>query len=245
MNTCLVLHVKRGYEDREQSIRDQFDALDLPFEWVLDYDRDDVNDEVLARYGYHGTLAPNVISCSLKHIRAWELIAASRADGAFVFEDDVLIDVARFKEITAAALREFTSAGHETGYISLGDGCALYVPWTVKKKGVLLYPAACVRAADSYWINHQTACFLIAWVREHGFSLPADHLLDQICAGAGIPIFWLAPTVASQGSHTGRFASTIQQADRGGIREMITWKIKVLRRKYLYPLLGKDLRKTG
>ena len=33
-----VIHVKKGYEDREESIKSQFTALNLDFEWVLDFD---------------------------------------------------------------------------------------------------------------------------------------------------------------------------------------------------------------
>ena len=32
---CYVLHVKKGYEDRERSIAAQFAELGQPFEWLL------------------------------------------------------------------------------------------------------------------------------------------------------------------------------------------------------------------
>lgn len=238
-----IIHVKKGYEDRERSILEQFSRLEMPYEWVLDYDIVDINQDVLDRYKYHGEkLGPAEISCSLKHIAAWERIAAGSSEGAFVFEDDVLIDIKRFKQLAAAAINEFQAGSRKVGYVSLGDGCAMYVPWTKIRKGQMLYPAEQVRATDSYWITRETAQMRLAWIAEHGFCLPADHLINKIDNELEIPILWLAPTVVTQGSHTGRFASQIQAWDRGELKEKIKWLVKKFRRKYLYPFLGVDLR---
>lgn len=243
---CYVIHVKKGYEERERSIVEQFAGLELAFEWVLDHDIPDLTPAVLGRYGYHGTkLRPAEISCSLKHIGAWERIAAADAPGAFVFEDDVLLDLRRFKPVVAAALAEFAAGADEAGYISLGDGCALYVPWTKLRRHHYLYPAEQVRATDSYYLTRVAARRLLEMIGREGFYLPADHLLNRLCHQLEIPILWLSPTVVSQGSHTGRFASQIQAWDRGEAKEKVKWLVKKFRRKYLYPLLGADPRKIS
>lgn len=243
---CYVIHVKKGYEERERSIVAQFAALGLAFDWVLDHDIPDLSPEVLARQGYRGgKLRPAEISCSLKHIAAWERIAAADSPGAFVFEDDVLLDLGRFQAVTAAALAEFAAGGGGAGYLSLGDGCALYVPWTKQRRGQYLYPAEQVRATDSYYLTRAAARLMLATVRREGFFLPADHLINRLCHQLAIPILWLAPTVVSQGSHTGRFASQIQSWDRGELKEKVKWLIKKCRRKYLYPLLGDDQRRIS
>lgn len=244
--SCYVVHVKKGYEERERSIVAQFAALEQPFEWVLDHDIPDLTPEALARYGYRGTkLRPAEISCSMKHIAAWERIAAGEEGGAFVFEDDVLLDLQKFEAVVAAALGKFLAAGGGAGYLSLGDGCALYVPWTRLRRGQYLYPAEQVRATDSYFLSRTAARMLLALIGREGFYLPADHLLNRLCHQLAIPILWLAPTVVSQGSHTGRFASQIQAWDKGELKEKLKWLIKKFRRKYLYPLLGEDPRKIS
>jgi glycosyl transferase family 25 len=120
----------------------------------------------------------------------------------------------------------------------------MFVPWTKLKKGKRLYRAEIVRATDSYWIDRQTARQRLDWIREKGFSLPADHLIDLIDTQLGLSILWTEPTVVTQGSHTGLFASSIQSKDKGGWLKKVEWSIKIARRKYLYPLLGKDLRKA-
>jgi glycosyl transferase family 25 len=237
-----IIHVKKGFEQREKSIIDQFAALDLPFEWVLEHDKNELTDDILAAYKYSGALKGEEISCSLKHIAAWEKIASGRPDAGFVFEDDVLINRKKFKPFIEEALAEFHRAWKDCGCISLGDGMALHVPWTKRKKGRRLYRADHIRAADSYWINKETARRRVEWVKDNGFTLPADHLINTIDARLNIPILWLEPTVVSQGSHTGLFPSSIQAQDRGTMGDRIEWMVKKFRRKYLFPLLGIDLR---
>ena len=173
---------------------------------------------------------------------AWKKIAEGSSPGGVVFEDDVILDVQRFTPILHEALQEFTAQGKENGIICLGDGCGLYVPWTRLQKEQRLYAAQHMRAADSYYLTNQSAQSMLAWIDRYGFSLPADHLLNKLAWEQKIPIFWLEPTIVSQGSHTGRFPSLIQTDDNGKLPKKLEWFLKKFRRKYLFPLLGKDLR---
>jgi len=238
-----VLHVKEGFTNREKSIIEQFARLELPFEWVLDYDKDELSDDVLERYGYSGSLRKEEISCCLKHITAWERIARGPWAGGFVFEDDILIDVQNFKAGIQKAILELNTHWQGHGCISLGNAMAFYVPWTKRKKDRLLYQADFIRATDSYWLTKALARKMVEWIMANGFSLPADHLVDRINMELEVPMLWLAPTLISQGSHTGLFASSIQNQERGKWFDRIEWRIKIFRRKYLYPLMGIDLRK--
>lgn len=238
-----VLHVKQGYEERAQSIGSQFSRLGLPLQWILEYDVPEISAAMLEKYQYRGTLRPPEISCCLKHIRAWEKIAAGSGLGGFVFEDDVLLDLKKFVPVTRLALAEFArSFPDRRGCICFGNGCALHVPWTRVKKGRYLYGAEYVRAADSYWLSRETAALILERLKRNGFSRPADHLLDELCNDLHIPILWAEPSVVSQGSHTGRFSSSIQVREQGSkTGKKLEWLVKRIRRKYLYPLLGIDL----
>jgi len=240
---CYVLHVKNGFADREKSIVEQFAKLSLPFEWILDFDIPELTQAILEKYGYHGEqLRDAEISCSLKHIAAWEKIASGSDEGGFVFEDDALIDCDRFVEIASQAIEEFRAHSLEAGCLCFGDGCAMHVPWTKLKWGRRLYPAEQMRAADSYWLSKQAAQLLLARLGKKGFFLPADHLITKFAAEQHIPIFWVEPTVVCQGSHTGKFRSTIQHLERGTIKDSLGWFVKKIRRRYIYPLFGVDLR---
>jgi len=242
---CYVIHVKKGYEDRERSIVAQFGDLAQPFQWLLDYDIADLTPEIIDHYGYNGTkLRPSEISCSLKHIAAWERLVASQAPGAFILEDDAIIDRSRFLPVAAAALAEFP-VNEAAGCLSLGDGYGLYVPWTKLKRGRYLYPAEQMRASDCYFLTRSAALNMLELIRQEGFYLPADHLINRLCHQLDIPILWVAPTLATQGSHSGLFSSMIQTEVKGGRLAQLLWAVKKLRRKYLYPLFGGDQRKLS
>ncbi len=241
-----VLHVKTGFEDREESIRRQFEALGIAFEWVLDFDIPEIDPAVLARFGNpQHRLRPDEISCCLKHRAAWERIIHSGAGAGLVLEDDVLLDRHAFGRILALALDELGRRHGASGCICLGDGCALHVPWTRTRRGTLLYPAGLMRASDSYWIDRRSAAALRARVDARGFCLPADHLIGTLLQELGIPLFWLEPTIVHQGSHSGVFKSTIQRDDEGLLNKHLEFWIKKIRRKYIYPLLGIDPRYRG
>lgn len=238
-----VLHVKTGFEDRERSIQRQFDDLRIPFQWILDFDIDDIDERVLARYRHpERHLRPDEISCCLKHRAAWERIDESGAEGGLVLEDDVLLDAGNFEATLASALDEFRRLHAASGCICLGDGCALHVPWTKTRRGTYLYPADLMRASDSYWIDRPTAVALKRWVDARGLTLPADHLIETILKELGIPLFWMEPTIVHQGSHSGVFRSMIQLNDEGLLKKKHEFWIKKIRRKYIYPLLGIDPR---
>ena len=70
-----VLHVKKGFEDREKSIIEQFSRLGMSFEQILDYDKEEINPGFLETYKYGGNFNIEAIFCALKHISAWEQIA--------------------------------------------------------------------------------------------------------------------------------------------------------------------------
>ena len=84
-----VLHVKEGFEERKKSILAQFLRLQIPVQWILAHDISEISQTDLQKYNYQGSLRNQEISCCLKHIAAWEKIAAGPHAGGFVFEDDV------------------------------------------------------------------------------------------------------------------------------------------------------------
>jgi GR25 family glycosyltransferase involved in LPS biosynthesis len=238
-----VLHVKTGSEDREKSIIRQFEGLNISFEWVLQYDIPEIDATVLNRYkNPEKQLRMDEISCCLKHKTAWNKIKNSNSDGGLIFEDDVILNKIKFLSYFNIGIKEYYDLERNLGCICFGDGCAMHVPWTKIKRGKHLYISGQMRAADSYWISKQTASLLSNWIETNGFSLPADHFLTEVLNALDVPIFWLEPTIVTQGSHCGVFKSIIQLNDEGVIKKKHEFLIKKIRRKYIYPLLGIDPR---
>ena len=90
--TLLVLHVRKGYEDREAHIRNQLNRRGLPFQFILDGDRDDLSPEVLDRYFTGQMHQPSAAtSCAMKHLLACQYIIGHELEGAVVLEDDMIL----------------------------------------------------------------------------------------------------------------------------------------------------------
>ena len=80
IDKVFVLHVKKGYEDREKFIIDQFRAFNIDFEFILDGDIGDLTDDVIKTYfgdAMHGRFP--AMSCAMKHILAHERIESDQA----------------------------------------------------------------------------------------------------------------------------------------------------------------------
>ena len=102
-----VLHVKKGYEDREQHIKAMLQKMNIPFSWILDGDIADLTPEILDKY-FAGDMhkAGATASCAYKHVLAYKEIIAKNLDGALILEDDIQLDPRLFIGIFNKSLTE-------------------------------------------------------------------------------------------------------------------------------------------
>ncbi len=73
-----VLHVKHGYEDREEFMERELSRFGIDFEYILDGDIPDITNEIFNKYfdkAYFQRINAEV-SCALKHILAYEKIVS-------------------------------------------------------------------------------------------------------------------------------------------------------------------------
>ena len=105
-----VLHVKKGYEDREQHIKGMLQEMNIPFSWILDGDIADLTPEILDKY-FAGDMhkAGATASCAYKHVLACKEIIAKNLDGALILEDDIQLDPCLFIDIFNKSLTELNS----------------------------------------------------------------------------------------------------------------------------------------
>ena len=68
-----VLHVKKGYEDRDLHIRKMLGNMNIPFQYILDGDMTDLSIDSLSAYFRNDMLSITpATSCSMKHILAYQ-----------------------------------------------------------------------------------------------------------------------------------------------------------------------------
>lgn len=205
-----VLHVKNGYEDREKSIKTQLNSLNLEFEFILEHDIPELKKEELSQYfSKEHTLRPSELSCSMKHIEALKKIEQQRGEIFLILEDDVLFSNNSY-EILEKLEKELNTV-EEDFVISLGNAANMYTPKKALKENVLLYKNIENRAADSMLISKKAVRKRLKWLKENQTLLPADHMYNLIDNEVGNHIYWLEPTIVTQGSQAGIFTSSIQK----------------------------------
>jgi glycosyl transferase family 25 len=206
-----VLHVKEGYEDREKSIEEQLSNLNLEFEFVLEHDIPELTETKLSKYFVKDhTLRDSELSCSMKHIETLQKIEKSEGKIFLVLEDDVLFSKKTLDILTQLASELETV---ETDFvISLGNAANMYTPKKELKEGKLLYRNIENRAADSFLISKEAVQKRLQWLEKNTTTLPADHMYNLIDNEVGNHIYWLEPTIVTQGSQAGLFTSSIQKA---------------------------------
>ena len=73
---------------------------------------------------------------------------------------------------------------------------------------------------------------VINYVSENKCSLPIDLMHSLLIKQNGFPYYWCQPTIATQGSFTGKFHSSLSVREELGIK--IFWKLKLAYKKFLY-----------
>lgn len=237
-----VAHVREGYSDRERHIRTMLGDAGVPFEFMLDGDIADITPERRATYFSPDLSIPlPAQSCSLKHLLIYEEIVKRGLPGALVLEDDICLS-SRFPEVFSRSMEELRDYEHPDGdpaspavpiIISYEDTRLRFVERSRREKGRVLYTGDRDRMTGCYYINRAGAEAILRSVRTcGGLHSPIDLYHAWMLRRDELLYLWCHPTVATQGSHIGKFRSGIN-LDKTFLTERI-WLLKRLYRRLLY-----------
>jgi glycosyl transferase, family 25 len=231
-----VIHVPK-FTDRAAHIRAELGKFEIPFEFILPFDADDLDRKTQDRFLVSGgRLTLRQLSCVLKHMEAFRRMLASGHQLALVLEDDVVLD-ARFNQELSAIIEEAkTFTGPFT--IQIGSANNMFVPGHRLRAGQRLYEACEVRATDSFLINAAAARVRLDWLETHQFDRPAGHLFNQVDAEKKIKVYWSEPTIVEQGSMNGLFATALDRGREKKSLQFLKWRYawQRFRKKHLYRL---------
>ena len=234
-----VIHAKK-FLDRKKYMDEMLKAHPYPYEYVWEGDVETMTEVELNRYfsdkelpnGTRMNTPSNMASCALKHFYAYEKIIAQNLSGALILEDDAILQKA-FDEIYPQTMQEYESMyANENVIISYEDTRLRFVPRSKREKGRFLYPGDRDRMTGCYFINQSAARMILDELRSSKCHLPIDlyhrHLLNQ----GKLVYLWCQPTIASQGSHTGLFISTLSPTSQ--VLKHFVWRCKLAYKKFLY-----------
>ena len=222
-----VLHVKQGFEEREQAIRHQLGERQIDFFWVLEHDKPDLRPDFIDRY-FSGEMAAvqAMTSCAAKHLQAWQNLVSSGAPGALVLEDDIFL-TPDFSPVFASILKEAQTKEllAQPVLFSLENSGLVFVPVEQRKAGTFLYPAMEMRCAGAYFISAPAARVFLGLLETSKIDQPVDWWMKSRIENHEVKAFWSHPTIAEQGSHNGQFRSGIDGKSFGFFRK-ISWALQ-------------------
>jgi GR25 family glycosyltransferase involved in LPS biosynthesis len=226
VSKVFVLHVKKGYENRLESIQKQFGDFGIDFELILDGDIPDLNEYYLNRY-FRDEIKekPNAVtSCTLKHILAYEAVVNNGYKDCLIFEDDIFLKP-NFVEVFNESIDEIRNRQDidETRvFISYENSRMKLIPASQRISGQHLYRSDSTRYAGAYYITYGVAKSIIDYTLAKKCEIVSDWYLTQHQRDFNMNIYWCHPAVAEQGSHSGKFDSGLN-SKRAGIFRRIAW----------------------
>lgn len=232
----LVLHVKKGYEDRAENIERMLKDKGISFEYILDGDIPDLTPEILNRYFKGERVSASAgTSCTMKHFYAYEYIIKHNLPGALILEDDMIL-YDNFIPIFNQCMEERQKRSMSNILISFEDSSFHFVPRSQRVKGLHLYKGPRDRFTGCYYISNECAKQIMDYVEKNKCDLVSDRLHNFLIAPPNsLQYYWCHPTIATQGTHNGLFPSSISQksAQKQNYRKNI-WKLKLFYKKLIY-----------
>ena len=204
-------------KERKYFQLEQLDKLALKNNVFIEkYDKENLKIEDLIKFDKKKIKLSN-ISLIRKHIYAMELIQKSNFKYNLVLEDDAILD----KDFVSKLTRGLKQLPDDYDMLFLGDGCNLHIESSKIKADEFIYKKCReptnwggnggTRCTDSIIISQKCAtkiCNLYESIKINNINLPIDWWLNQVIRDLKLEIYWMEPTIVTQGSVTGKYCSS-------------------------------------
>lgn len=231
MLPAYVIHAK-SLPERAGHIRRELERAGIAFEWVTDFDPEDITREVDKTWFADGAdLTIRQKSCALKHVVAMQRISARGQDQALIFEDDAQL-VADFAARLTRVLDE-AARWPRPRILHLGAATNFYTPAAQLRPGQIIYPGNRVRNMEAYVLGAVEAQARLDWLARHPMREPIDIALNTGDPAMGIPFLWPEPPLAEQGSLNGVFQSSLDRKRHSRLQLRIQFAVQKFRRRKL------------
>lgn len=208
MLTVYVTHYK-PLVNRKVFMDQQFLEQNIKGIYITDYDKEELNEEDLNRFR-RPYMSNGEISLFLKHVESWKQIIESKTSYSIVFEDDAILN----SEFNSKFNNYMLLAPANFDIIFLGDGCQLH-----GSLDIVFTKTFATRCTDSMVISKKCAqklymFFNLRYIKYKNESTPVewaiDHWLNYAIKLLSLNIYWVEPTIVTQGSQNGKFSSSLR-----------------------------------
>lgn len=192
----------------------QFGLENLKF--IEMFDKESLTETELSKFNTN-KLKLSEISLFKKHMYALNLIVKGDCNYNLIFEDDVVLHK-KFNEMLKISFKELPN---DYDMFFIGDGCNLHIPLSKRKPGQFVYKkgrepepgcgAGATRCADSIFISKKCAKKICDFYEniEH-INLSYDWWLNMVIRELKLDVYWLEPTIVTQGSESNFFKSSVR-----------------------------------
>ena len=205
---CFLI-TTRSCAERQVFQTQQASKFGLELNYVLDYDVDDLTDEVLNTVS--ATLPQASVSCLMKHVEAERRLLSSSADIAMIMEDDCIL-FSRFATEFPGIIDEVSRLSPSwLVFLGGGDNKLSNAALASDKQKII---KGNLTTAELYLVDRASARERLRWIASNIITKPADHFLVDLDAELGISHWRTSHPIATQGSITGQFVSQLDDNRR-------------------------------
>lgn len=201
-----VVSVK-SFTDRHEYIEQIARRFGFSFEYVWRYDADELTESDLSRVS--SSLSPKSASNVLKHLYAQELFLKTEHEIALILEDDVVLFDSFFDELNR--IIDMTKYLPPGWLIFLGGADNKLDPRFFKSDKQFLVEAP-LTTAEAYLLDRRGCELRSIWLDSHLIDRQADHQLKLIDHNLGLTQYCVAHPIATQGSITGLFTTSLDSS---------------------------------
>lgn len=193
----------KTFLDRHAHMAMLEDRLGVKFEYIWDYDANELSEEDCTRIA--GGLSRPSISNVLKHFEAQRRFLETDADMCLVLEDDVLLLENFESDIeTVIGLLDQLSPGWLV-FLGGADN-KIDDRFTEQQHTLIEQPLS---TAEAYLLDRSGCEGRIRWLDNNKLDRQADHQIKLIDQALGISHYWFSEPLATQGSITGLFHTAL------------------------------------
>ena len=203
-------------KERKQFLLNEFNKHSLIYHFIEDYDRENLSDEDLKIFD---TNKVKLSMCSniIKHIDAYRNIINNEYKYSLILEDDVILDN-KFVDKLNKSLKQLPD---DYDMLFIGNGCNLHIPLIKRRPDKFIYKKCReptnwggnggTRCTDSYLVSKKGAKKLMSYIsklKEGAINMPSDWWLNQVIRDLKLEIYWMEPTIVTQGTQTGKYKTS-------------------------------------
>ena len=232
---ALVIHAAK-LKERGENIDRMLRGIGMDYEFIREADADELTDELLDKYLADGPedlhrKCPRA-SCTIKHFLSYEKILADGLEGALILEDDIVLHDDFLPQFEKSMEEYHRNYAESKVLISYEDSSLQFVPRSQREKGRMLYPGKKDRMAGAYFINRHAAQAILDELKQQPTAIAIDCYHYELLKRGVIDYLWCQPALATQGSFTGQFRSSLSKKKDRMIE--IRWWFKKNYKRLLY-----------